>query len=233
MNRDQALTKIKKCLSLAKSDNSHEAAAAMRQAQKLMSEFKVNNLDLTLIDVQEVRAKATSTAANVWEVRLVRMVAESFGCEIFGTVTGTYNSAGNYVRERFYVFVGVDAAPTVASYAYEVLSRQCAKSRLEHIRKQPKNCKAITKTSRGDEFAKGWVVVVADLIERFANPARDEALLLTYIQTKHPELGDGKVRDSTKGRKTDLGHRLAGYRAGADAQLHNGVGGVKQQEMLA
>jgi hypothetical protein len=35
MDRETALTKIKKCLALAKSSNEHEAAAAMRQAQKL------------------------------------------------------------------------------------------------------------------------------------------------------------------------------------------------------
>lgn len=37
MNRDQALSKIKKCLALAASANPHEAAAGTRQAQKLMA----------------------------------------------------------------------------------------------------------------------------------------------------------------------------------------------------
>jgi len=232
MNRDQAIAKIKKCLALGKSANPHEAATAMRHAQKLMAEHNVSDRELSMIDVQEVRVKACSTALNVWEASLSNMVADAFGCENFGILSGTYNGAGNYVRQRHYVFVGVDAAPSIAGYAFEVLSRQCAKARLAHIQKQPKNCKPITKTARGDEFAKGWVVAVADLIDRFANPERNEALLLAYIEDKHPDLTKAKTRDTTKGRKLDHGHRLAGFIAGESAQINRGVGGIAERGLL-
>jgi len=120
----------------------------------------------------------------------------------------------------------------VAGYAYEVLSRQCAKARLAHIQKQPKNCKPITKTSRGDEFAKGWVIAVATLVESFANPETNEQLLLAYLEDKHPELKKAKTRDTTKGRKLDYGHRLAGYKAGENAELNRGVGAVRQELLV-
>lgn len=233
MTRDQALSKIKKCLALGRSAEPHEAASAMRQAQKLMAEFNVGDHDISMLDVKEVRIQATSTAANLWELHLVSIVAEAFGCEHFGSITGEYNSAANYVRKRFYVFVGIDAAPTVAGYAYEVLSRQCAKSRLAHIKKQPKNCKPITKTARGDEFAKGWVAGVSDLVEKFANPAGDKDLLIGYIASKYPNMKTGAARDSTQGRKLDSGHRYAGYRAGKNAQLDRGISGREKQGLLA
>ena len=39
--------------------------------------------DVSLADVHEVKVKACSTAANTWELRLVGMIANAFGCETF------------------------------------------------------------------------------------------------------------------------------------------------------
>jgi hypothetical protein len=232
MNRDDAIKKIKKCLALSRSANEHEAAVALRQAQALMREHGLQDQDISLADVNEVRVKATSTAANAWELRLVGVIADAFGCESFSQLEGRYNSAGNYVRTRHWVFVGMLAAPTVAGYACEVLLRQCAKARSGHIAKQPKNCKAITKTARGDAFAMGWVGSASTLVERFAQPEANKALLLTYIEQQHGKLGQGKVRNTTKARKTDWGHYSAGHRSGQDAQLHRGVDGRSGQGSL-
>lgn len=233
MNREDALKKIKKCLALGRSASEHEAAAAMRQAQKLMEQFGLREQDVSLADVAEVKVKACSTAANAWELRLVHMIAAAFGCETFGQLSGSYNAAGNFVRARNWVFVGMQAAPTVAGYACEVLLRQCAKARLAHIAKQPKNCKPITKTARGDAFAMGWVIAAEQLVERFSQPEADKALLLTYIEQQHGELTKGKARDTTKARKTDYGHFAAGHRSGQTAQLNRGVGGMPAQGLLA
>ena len=188
MNREDALKKIKKCLALSRSANEHEAAAALRQAQALMREHGLREQDVSLADVAEVKVKACSTAANAWELRLARVIAEAFGCETFGQLSGYYNGAGNFVRTRHWVFVGMHSAPAVAGYACEVLTRQCAKARLAHIGKQPKNCKPITKTARGDAFAMGWVLGAERLLERFAQPEADKALLITYIEQRHGEL---------------------------------------------
>lgn len=232
MTRDQALSKIRKCLALGKSANPHEAANAMRQAQKLMAEYNVTDRDMSLVDVNEVRAKACSTAANVWEVRLVNLVADAFGCEQFASLSGYFTACGSYARKREYVFIGTDAAPTVAAYAYQVLARQCAAARLAHIRKQPKTCKPITKTTRGDEFAKGWVFGVRELVQRFATGDRDQPLLLAYIQAKHPDLEAQPTRDTGKGRKTAIGHTMAGMDAALAAQLIRGMGGIPHQELI-
>jgi hypothetical protein len=232
MNRDDALKKIKKCLALGRSASEHEAAAAMRQAQKLMEQFGLREQDVSLADVAEVKVKACSTAANAWELRLVRMVAEAFACETFGQLSGYYNGAASFVRTRHWIFVGMQYAPTVAGYACEVLLRQCAKARLAHIAKQPKNCKPITKTARGDAFAMGWVIGAEQLVERFAQPEADKVLLLAYIEHNHGELTKGKARDTTTARKTDPGHFAAGHRSGQSAQLHHGVGGIAAQGLL-
>ena len=60
MEHEKIIDKIKKCLALSNSDNPHEAAAGLRQAQKLMQMHGLNELDIELSDVQEMRAKASN-----------------------------------------------------------------------------------------------------------------------------------------------------------------------------
>lgn len=232
MNRDDAIKKIKKCLALSRSAEPHEAAAAMRQAQKLMDQFRVDGQELSMIDVREVRVRAASMASNRWDVMLSTMVADAFGCDHFTSTTRGYNDAGNYVRKREYVFVGIDAAADVAAYSYQVLGRQCSRSRLAHIQKQPKNCKPITKTARGDAFANGWVYGVRELVERFASGDKDKALLLAYMTAKHPDLKTVETKNNAAKVKNS-GHVLAGITAGENAQLNRGVGGIAPRELLS
>lgn len=224
MTRDEAIAKIKKCLALGRSTQPHEAGAAMRQAQKLMQIHGVTQRDVDLAEVCEAKARAASSAANRWDVLLSRICAEAFGCERFAELTGGYNGSGAFVRSRGYVFVGVGFAAELAAYSYTTLSRQCARARMAHIKAQPRNCKPITKTARGDSFAEGWAISVSSLVERFARPERDEQLLLDYMAANHADLESKPVRDNTKRRSLSDGHFLAGHLAGQDAQLHRGVG---------
>ena len=148
MTRDEALDKIKKCLALAASPEAHEAAAAMRQAQKLMAQFGLSEDDVTLADVAEVRQQAQNVSMVRWEAALACMVARAFGCETFTTQSIQLGSGSKIRRQRSYVFVGVGPAPEVAGYAFDVLARQCAKDRRRYIGLQSKNCKAKTSGAR-------------------------------------------------------------------------------------
>ena len=233
MDRDTAIAKIKKCLALGRSAEPHEAAAAMRQAQKLMDMFNVREHDVSMADVREVSARASGTAISAWDASLARMCADAFGCEMYSELRGDYNEAGNFVRTRPVVFVGLDAAADVAAYAYQVLMRQCARDRMAHIRKQPRNCKPLTKTARGDAFARGWVTSVRELVQRFAQPAQDEQLLLAYMAERHPYLTSAPTRDASRQRKTDAGHFFLGRAAGERADLHRAVGGASEPALLS
>lgn len=132
-------------------------------------------------------ASATRQAHVKWESALSSAVAEAFGCQRFIEMDMKWLS-NRFVKSRKFVFIGVGASAEVAAYAYEVLSRQCAKARLEHVRKQPKNCKPITKTARGDQFALGWAWGVRDMLDKFANSDRNQLLLENYMSVKHPDL---------------------------------------------
>lgn len=223
MNREQALDKIKKCMALGKSAEPHEAAAALRQAQKLMQQFGLSDQDVSLADVREAKSRAASVGAAKWEVTLVDLVARSLQCEFYSVVSIRSNDVGGLLRRREYVFVGLDAAADMATYAFSVLLRQCVRARLAHIRQQPKQCKARTKTARGDLFALGWVEGVKGLLKRFAEPVRNRQLLLDYMQQRHPDLKTVAPRDNAS-QTQDRKHFAQGWHRGRQAELNRAVG---------
>ena len=232
MTRDEALQKIKKCLALAASPEQHEAAAAMRQAQKLMQQFGLSEGDVSLADVSEVGQKAVNAPLVQWEAWLAHIVAQAFGCVQY---TSTQMALGsNFTRrtQRSFVFVGVGASAEVAGYAFEVLSRQCAKGRRAHISKQPKTCKPKTKVARGDLYAEGWVHGVHEKLAAFTQSETGAALIAQYMEQRHPPMVGAKVKDRTTGRKVKEADFGQGFRAGREADLHHGLGGKPPQALI-
>lgn len=232
MNREQALSKIKKCLALAKSANAHEAAAAMRQAQKLMAEHALDLASVELSEVVEERARAAMNSMPKWEVRLANMVGDAFGCRVIWTKTRRLIGAYRTTTDTVVVFIGSATGAQVARYAFEVLSRQCAKLRLAHIQAQPKSCKPITRTARGDHFAGGWVTGVEGLVSKFAGNDADQLLIEQYVSVKFPDLEDKQVKSRAVGRNVKDDDAMKGYMAGKNAQLNHGLGGVPRQGLL-
>lgn len=223
MDREQALAKIKKCLALSRSANEHEAAAALRQAQALMREHGYSTDDVRMADVSERHVRARSSAINRWESLLASIVDDAFGCQHFNLMS--YDLLGGATLRRFreVVFVGIGSAPEVATYAYDVLARQCAAARLGHVRSQPKSCKPITRTARGDRFAEGWALAVRALIERFAGTEQHQQLIESYMAGRHGDMKAAKVRNTTVGRNVRDADLHAGWDAGKKAQLAHGL----------
>lgn len=232
MDRATAISKIKKCLALGRSANEHEAAAAMRQAQKLMQEHGINDETLQLADVEESGAPMRSRAFPVWETYLAQAVAEAFGCSVvaeraYRLGQGCRGSGSQWL------FIGTGGSAQVAAYAQDVLAGQCAKARLAHVAAQPKNCKQATKTARGDAFARAWVYAVTAMLDRFANGERNVELLESYKANRFPDLSTVKPKARDVGRNVKDDSRSAGYAAGRKADLKRGVAGGKQQELLS
>lgn len=231
MNRDQALEKIKKCMALSKSANEHEASAAVRQAQALMRQHGISDAEIELADVGETRTRARSADHNRWEVSLAACVAGAFGCEWF-SISSVQLVGRGLARKRDVCFVGMNPSHQVAAYAYDVLQRQLVRARAAHIAAQPRNCKATTKTARGDRFATGWVYAVSDLVERFAGSERERLLIEQYISTKHPGLESVKSKDKSVGRNVRDLDLEAGFAAGKHAELKRGLGADSRPELL-
>lgn len=229
MDKTKALDKIRKCLALAKSGNANEAATALRQAQALMREHGLDETDLQISDVDEHAADTRLQTITLWETRLARLVADAFGCELLASTR--YAAAPPNIR-RTWCFIGVGAASQVASYSMAVLARQCAKARLAHIAAQPRSCKPITKTARGDEFALYWVAGVSRLVQAQAGGESHKARLLAYLERKHPGLGTVTPKDRAAGRNVRSDSADAGYAAGRAAQMHQGLHGSEAARRL-
>ena len=232
MTRDEALDKIKKCLALAASPEAHEAAAALRQAQKLMAQFGLSETDVTLADVAEVRQKAQNAPMVGWEAALAGLVARAFGCDFFTSAGLKLGRSLQVRRQRYYVFIGVGPAPEVAGYAFDVLARQCARDRRRYIGLQNKNCKAKTKVARGDLYAEGWIAGVQDKLGQFAGNVRDDALIAQYMAQRHSSMADAVIKDRTKGKNVTHNDWHQGQKAGRNAELNNGLGGAAPQALI-
>lgn len=221
MTRDEALAKIKKCLSLGKSSNPHEAAAAMRQAQKLMAAFDLDPDAVELAQVSERGSRSRNQAIVVWEVQLANMVSAAFGCDML-TQARWVQTGARWDKRRDYVFVGVGPAPEVASFAYDVLARMLANDRSRHIQALPKSCRAATKTAGGDAFAHGWLRGVADELQRFARTERDDELIARYLNSLDRSMRTVQPKRRGNGRAS-LGDLACGIVAGNKAKLASGL----------
>ena len=231
MTRDEALQKIKKCLALAASSNEHEAAA-LRQAQKLMAQFDLTTTDVDLTDVSEQQQKAQNVPLVNWEANLAQMVAEAFGCDLFTRVSRGWPALGQMRSTRFFVFIGVGAAAEVATYAFDVLSRQCAKDRRAYISKQPKNCKPKTKVARGDTYALGWISSIQEKLEAFAGNQQHQELIARHMELNHPEMGKIKPKDRITGKNITGDDFFHGRKAGRQADLNHGLGARAAQMQI-
>lgn len=227
-DREKIIDKIKKCLALAKSSNEHEAAAALRQAQKLMQAHGISDLDMSAAEATEARAKAGATRRPAgWETYLAGHVADAFGCKLM--FTSSWSQGGEWA------FIGTGAGPEVAEYSFKVLLRQGKAARAEYIKAKLKRCKPGTKTRRADLFSEGWVASVVSLVERFSAPESSESAIDAYMAIKYPTTTSLKTSDRNADRKLrehEWRDRGAGYQAGQDAQLNRGIGGAGEQLLI-
>lgn len=126
---ERVIRKIKRCLALSASSNETEAATAMRQAQALMREYRLTEVDVRLSEVGEVESKEYRiTRRPTWDRQLSAIVARAFGVRSLD-VKHWSKSAGRVVARA--QFVGVTPAPQIAMYAYEALLNKLTAARRE------------------------------------------------------------------------------------------------------
>jgi len=114
---DRIIDKVKKCIALSKSDNPHEAAAALRQAQALMRKHGIDEAGIVASEVSaaDVEHKSGNTARPpAWETMLMMLVGTAFGCKGMFVPAPKVNGrrgAGSYR------YVGVSALNKQDSFA--------------------------------------------------------------------------------------------------------------------
>ncbi len=219
--RKKIFEKIKKCMALSASSNEHEAEAALRQARALMEKYNIDHADMLAYEACEesVRAGAKNKPSSR-ESRLAAKIADAFDCQLI-FVAGWNNGE--------WTFIGVDASPEIAGYAFSVLLRQCKRARTAHIDTFLRRCKTATKTRRADLFCDGWVRSVSGKIAAFIGGERAELAIEAYVAKHYPTLKDLAPRNRNTGKKLrdhEYNDYMLGGEAGKNAELNRGVNGA-------
>jgi hypothetical protein len=217
------LAKIKKCLALAKSGNEHEAASALRQAQKMMQAHGVSIAEVENADIKEDRSRAGARLRPArWEAGLAKSAADAFAC--IALHESRWPSGA-------WVFIGIDSSAQIARYSFDVLRRQAKLARKAYIDSHLSRCAPATRTRLADLFCEGWVSMATALIKSFAGPPETKARLNNYVGEISTLKANNRNQGSTLGR-ADADALLAGARQGRQAQLNRGVGEADRNQQL-
>lgn len=235
---ERAIRKIKHCLALAQSANENEAATALRQAQALMREYRLTEMDVKLSDVGEVESQSSRIDRRPqWDQQLSAAVAEVFGCSSLRS--RKWCNKKDRLVERA-MFVGVTPAQHIALYAYEALLTKLTQARKDYasgVRAGRYRSNYSAETA-GDHFALAWVGQVYGKLKVLvprgeedpamqATSSRDLVAVQTHDQALIAEyLADKKVGKARKTREAelDLNAQIAGMLAGQKVELHAGLG---------
>lgn len=223
---DRILRKIERCLALSRSANVHEAGTALRQAQRLMDEYGVSDIDIAASTITRVAAKSSSGLNPPrWLDRLATLVSDAFGTAAVYEPSPTPNG-----WQGQFAFLGDNSQATVAAYAFEVLQRQLLNDRRLFMAGMNKRAKRTTKVRRADAYAMAWVSGAYEHIVPIKNSEEAVAAIERFQTRFYNELESMNAID--RGQKRDDQKAMArGYEAGRQARFHQGVDQERRQEL--
>lgn len=234
MSNEKILRRIKKCLALSKSSNPHEAATAVRLAQKLMKE---NGLDEFEVRVnKEVSGIKLNVTLQNHVDQLIRFVASAFGCNAilntnYKMVERKDPTFGFKVRRPSYFknvcFVGESYSAKIAVYAFENLHRAMIEARKEFMDSLHGNSKKKTKSDKSDAYALGWVIAVGKNLPSMDVCDATQADKEAYLKKHFGSLDDTEFKEVD--RHKFMNQMADGYEDGRHVNVHAGVGGSQNE----
>ena len=228
---DSVLRKIRKCLALSASSNEHEAAAALRQAQKLMAEYGVNEATLAGADVGTGDAESQRcTQPAAWEHQLAHMIASVFGCQIIFRRGYFVEHARNLSKRGCFVYIGLKTHVELAVYAHSVLRRQIEKGRSQYLHHNGDWLGSRgRKIAAGTAYCEGYIASVRSKVSALVvEPLHQQA-----IDSKKSELLGGSVKVmKAPQRGFDADAYWQGVASGKDASLYKSMNGGEAQKQL-
>ena len=218
---ERILSKIKKLMALAKSGNEHEAANALRLAQKLMQEHQLSEQEVKLSEVSQREIKRANAADKQpqWANLLTGCITRAFGVE----------AILSWVRDlgATLIFIGPSDRVEIGTYCYEVLAPQLVKARKAYLLSLNKRLKLTTKTNRADLFAEGWISAVLCQVHKLVPTEEEQNLIQLYKEKHFTRLEKAEVR-LTQDKKRDVSAFFEGHGAGQNVRLNAGVNGAEQ-----
>lgn len=226
MISDRILRKIERCLALSRSANEHEAGTALRQAQRLMAEHGISEVDVAASTIDRATTKAEAgRTPPCWLERLSSLVNAAFG-----TVT-VYEPRPMFDGwQGYYAFLGEQSQVRIAAYAFEVLQRQLVRDRKSFQAGMSKRAKRITKIRRADAYAMAWVSGAYEHIVP-VEKAEDAIEAIEHFKSRFYDTLSELCAIDRGQRREDQNAMMKGYEAGRNARLHSGVEHERRGEL--
>lgn len=222
-DREKILNRIRKCLKLSKSSEPHEAAAALRQAQKLMAAHSVDETELLGIEVSN---KLAITRCNPQQTiplhlaHLAALISRAFAVEAVWEPVWTGRSHKMAMR-----YFGANGRADLAAYSHEVIERTLWSAWDEYRRQLP----WLNRSHKGIRmgFWLGWLARVRSTVMEFGGEEERE------LAKKAAAAFYGNSINEAKRNKQKVSHAAmqAGAAAAEGFQLHRPMEGAKSAQL--
>ena len=160
IDKNKIVEKIKKCLALGKSSNVNEAAAALRQAQKLMAAWNVTDSDLAGagygFEAVDLPVQVNKKAVPIQILILNDLIRKAFGVR----PVISYSQRQSDLSYQIKIF-GPDHRTPMAAYACTVVYRACNGAWMTYLREN-----SHVRGQRGARatFMVEWLAAVRDTV---------------------------------------------------------------------
>ena len=214
MDQQKIIDKISKCLRLSESCNPNEAAAALRQARRLMQKHNISEVDIHTAQMEEASAeKGSHYNPPFWSLALSDIVAKAFDCRVL--------IGRRYGKQPEYRFIGLDCSPTVASYTFTILFRKLEQAR-DAFLLEPDGMDEVEANRRKDVFAQAWLFRVANKVKEFVADESVCKVVNEYVKDVYGNT-DALIQDPTETEHGDYDDILSGMRAAEEIELYRSM----------
>lgn len=222
---DSILRRIEKCMRLSKSAEPHEAAAALRQAQKLMAMHGISDADLAgaSYGCEAVETPIPARRAlPIFMDTLISLITRAFGVRV---VIEKYWPEGQKKPRQMYRmrYWGPQDRVKLAMYAHAVVFRACNASWSRAVKEDPEIAKR--KNARMN-FRLAWLEAVTSTVDALGMRP-EERQATEMVQAKHYGTSLSTAKVNTSGRYQD-DMRQRGKKAAEGFSLHRPMNGAEQ-----
>lgn len=221
--RKRILDRIQKCLNLSASSNEHEAAAALRQAQKLMEMHAVSDAELSGAGYGNESVDVPIQAGRKVPVqlsRLITLIMKAFGVK--GVTERRVASSDQAWRVRYW---GLETRVPIACYAHDVVFKAMDKGWNTFLIYNPEY--------RGQRNARlswqlGFLDAIMSKIEAIGFTDAEQ-IAVDLVQTAYYGKELSKNPPRRMGVDPDL--KADGSAAGSKFNLHRPMGGATRRQL--
>jgi len=223
MDKSKIIEKIKKCMALGNSSNAHEAAAALRQAQKMMNMHGLSENDIEGSNYKNDTVECPIQANKKPPVHLTKFVGVIMRAfQVKAVVETNVRVSDASYRIRYF---GPNHRVTMALYAHVVIFRAMEAAWRDQLKKD-----SSWKGVRGARlsFMVGWLNEISEKVDAIGWPEGEEEHTEMIKQEFY-----GKLLVKQKPRRSALydGMIGKGAAAAADFNINRPMNGEMQRRI--